>query len=516
MNYVNGVWWKDGEERSFGSVTGRICQLVEGADTIDLQGKTVMPAFIDSHCHILPAGLDLLKLNLSGMSSHREVLESIRKWHDSHPEGWLHAVQYDQTRFNDAIHLTRDQLDEVSLDRPILLRHYNGHASVANSAALREAGIDESIANPEGGSYDRDDAGRLNGVLLELAHERVTSAAPGPTLEEMVEAILRAGESMAAFGIACATDMMTGRFDLDLELQAYKIAADRGCAIRTRLCLQWGAVFGPRKIAPERLAELEAQFDPLETKIIGIKIFADGAIGSATAAIYGEYENVVASGPRLSAHAQPVSSSEDHRPVSGQLIYSPKKLREMVRIADEAGYAVAIHAIGDYAVDLVLDAFSKTDKPSKHRIEHAMLLSDEQITRMAELGVHCTFQPEFLHRFGHAYRRQLGSDRTGRLKRIRSVIDAGIPISLSSDRPIVVGDPWIGVRTASSRPEGFDSAENISLHEAIMAYTSGGAIANGDSDLMGRLDIGQCADFLVIEGQLENPSQVTLHRGRSH
>ncbi len=487
------------------------------AEVVDLGGKIVLPGFIDSHCHILPAGLDLLKLNLNTCRSREEVLDHLRDWHPAHPEGWLHAVQYDQTRFSDGVHLTREDLDLISQTRPILLRHYNGHASVANSAALRAAGVDDSTVHPEGGTYERGQDGRMTGVLLETAHEYVTAKAPSPDLEEMVLAILRAGESMATFGITCATDMMTGRFDLDKELQAYKIAADRGCAVRIRLSIQWATLLGPRAIERERYDELVSEFDPTETKVIGVKIFADGAIGSATAAIYGSYEGVKPEGYVISRRAKTVDVSADGREVSGQIIYSPQRLNQMVRTADEQGFSVAIHAIGDYASDLVFDAYSQTQDPSRHRIEHAMILSDAQIERMANLGVHCTFQPEFLHRFGHAYRRQLGDARTSKLKRIRSVIDAGVPISLSSDRPIVVGDPWIGISTATSRPAGFDALENITLEEAVDGYTKGGAIANQDVDVMGGMEVGMLADFLIVDAELEahSPIQVTVHRGRN-
>jgi predicted amidohydrolase YtcJ len=332
----------------------------------------------------------------------------------------------------------------------------------------------------------------------------------------MVEAILRAGESMAGYGITCATDMMTGRFDLEKELQAYKIAANRGCAIRTRLCVQWSPLFGPRALDRGRFNELLADFNSVETKVIGAKIFCDGAIASATAAIYGKFEPVEAKGPIISKHAKAISTSADGREVSGQLIYSPERMNQMVQIAHDQGFAVAIHGIGDYAVDLVLNAFEATGEPSRHRVEHAMLMSDAQIMRLASLNVHCTFQPEFLYRFGHAYRRQLGDERASKLKRIRSTLDAGVSVSINSDRPIVVGDPWVGVSTAAIRPPAFDPAENITLREAILGYTKGGAVANGDEGEMGEIKVGQHADFMIVDGPCEphKPIEFELHRGR--
>jgi len=132
-------------------------------------------------------------------------------------------------------------------------------------------------------------------------------------------------------------------------------------------------------------------------------------------------------------------------------------------------------------VDAVMDAYAGTGEPSRHRIEHAMLLSDAQVGRMAALGCHCTMQPEFLVRFGPAYQRQLGDDRAFRLKRYASLAREGIPFSLNSDRPIVSGDPWLGLAAAVGRPDGFDPAENLAPEAARSAYAEGGHAANGDA-----------------------------------
>lgn len=457
----------------------------EDVPSTDHGGRRITPAFVDSHCHILPTGLDLLKLHLGPAATRDEVLDLVRERHREAPEGWLHAVHYDQNKYG--AHLTRHDLDTVSSERPILLRHVNGHASVANTAALRAAGVDASTPDPAGGEYLRDAEGP-NGVLLEDAHEFVTSAAPAPDLEEMVAAILRAGASMRALGIDCATDMMTGRWDLPMELEAYHLAAERGCAVDLRLCLQWRPFLGPKAMAREAL---EPYLAPQNPKIIGAKLFADGAFGSATAAIYGSYSGAEPVGRPYTSRATPTGLPG----TSGQLIYRPERLVEMVRVAAEAGFPVAVHAIGDYAVDLVLDAFEASPHP-RHRLEHAMILSDAQIERIARVGCPVTMQPEFLLKLGHVYRRQLGAGRTALLKRARSVLDAGIPLSFSSDRPIVAGDPRDGIRAAVSRPEGFDPSENVTWEEAVRMYTVEGSRVNGDGDLYGSLAPGSVAHWV--------------------
>ncbi len=388
--YRNFRWGFDGEPQTLLEDNGRVvfrepldlAPDIIDSNTIDLGGKYLLPAFIDSHCHILPAGLDLQKLHLGECNSRDDVLARL---HDHlkelDEEEWLLAVQYDHTKFEDGEHLTRSDLDSVSTDRPILLRHANGHAGVANTACLERAGIDEATPDPKGGKFVRDASGLLNGVLLEHANEIVSNKVKSPTLEQMVDAIMKAGDRMAAYGIACASDMMTGRFDLSLELQAYRIAAEQGCKVRTRLYLMWGAVFGPRAFPRKMIEDLEHAMQAERCQISGIKIFADGAIASATAAIYGQY--LTSEKPETEAF------------VDGQLIYSQDRLRQMVRSAHEAGYPIAIHSIGDHSTDMVMEAYSELDDPTRHRIEHAMILSDSQIESMERLGIHCCMQPEF-------------------------------------------------------------------------------------------------------------------------
>lgn len=464
---------------------GRIvdwCNQEAPADSvIDAQGEILLPAFNDAHCHILPTGLDLSKLDLRPFDNPSSVLDAIRSQLAMlEPGKWLMAVGYDQTRFAEPKHLTRFDLDTLTDSIPILLRHVSGHASIANSAALKAAGVDKTTPNPPGGEFGRTEDGDLSGVLLEHAHEAVTAASPSITYSDMVAGILLASQSMRAFGIATASDMMTGRFNLEDEIRAYAEACAHSSGIRYRLYVQWAQVFGPRGIGIERFEALSNALPKDRCAVAGIKIFADGAIGARTAAIFGQYEG---------------SSGTDDE---GQLIYNPDRLKDMVRVADAAGYSVAVHAIGDRAVDLVLDAFELCSDPSNHRLEHAMILSDSQIDRIAKVGCHVTMQPEFLMRFHHAYYKQLGPERARRLKRMRSLLQAGVPLSLNSDRPIVAGDPLDGMRAAITRAPDYIPDETLELGDAINGYTSLAAQATQDKDF-GRLLPGQLADLVLLD-----------------
>ena len=452
----------------------------------DLQGATVLPGFIDAHCHVMPTGFDLSKLSLDECRKPEEVLDAVRDRLREVPDGeWLLAVHYDQTRFSSNAHLHKQQLDALGGDVPILLRHTNGHASVVNSAALRAANVSETTEDPKGGTYVRDENGRLTGVLLERAHEHVTDAAPRPSAVQMKEAALRAARKMVRHGITCASDMMTGYSDLERELEGYLSASEGGSPVRLRLYLQWSEVFGARAVPSERRMELTQAMEADACKVAGAKIFADGAISAGTAAIYREFSTGG----------------------NGKLIYEPERLKQMVMTAHEAGWPVSVHSIGDRSTDLVMDAFEQTDEPSRHRLEHAMVLSDAQVARLARIGCHVAMQPEFLMRLGHAYKRQLPQDVAAELVRARSCLAAGVRLSFNSDRPIVAGDPWDGIITAAARPEGFDQAENTSVEQGVVLYTRGGADANGDLGVMGEIKEGQLADFQVYSPGITGPAK---------
>ena len=472
---------REGKALEFVVVDGRFAAINEPLaceNEVDLNGGTVLPGFIDAHCHILPMGFEGGRLNLDGLDTHEQILEAIadRVAQSQHGE-WVDCTYYDQNRLPGGEHIKLRDLDEVAPDNPVFIRHVARHSGVANSCALQAASVGHQTEDPPGGTFVRSDSGELTGVLLETAYEHMVDSMPRPGLEEMIQACMTASEEMSQLGITAASDMMTGFRDLEMELQAYHIAASRGAKTRYRLYLQWSTVFGPRALAPARLQGLIDQMDSRRCKVAGIKIFADGAIGSATAATYKEFK----SGG------------------TGKLIYNPERLSNMVKVATDAGWPVAVHAIGDRAVDHVLDAFEASGAPSRHRLEHAMILSDAQIARIADTGCHVTFQPEFLSRLTEAYQAQLPDDVFPMLKRAASCQKAGIPLSFNSDRPIVGGEPWLGIEAAVQR-EGYDKSEVVEEQDAFDYYTKGGAEANDDEENQGRIQPGFEADFQVYEG----------------
>ncbi|MFN3685111.1 MAG: amidohydrolase [Fimbriimonadaceae bacterium] len=478
------------ETRDVWVVRGRIAEgPVPGARAVDLRGAPLRPKFVDPHAHVLPMGLDLVRPSVAGCASREEILDRLRDALNLVARGdWLVAAGYDPNRLSESESLSLDDLDRLSTDVPIVLRHVSGHGSLVNSAVLRIAGIDDQTPDPPGGRIGRRADGRPNGWLLERAQEALRKVAPKEDVETMARAVLRACQKLSEMGIGTVADMMTGYYDLRRELRAYALAARRGCPVRLRLYLQWSAVFGPK--ARHGWEEDLVDADPSRCRVAGIKVFADGALGARTAAIRGAY---------LGDPTPPSGWS-------GVLTYRPARLREMVRRAHEAGWSVAIHAIGDHALDLAMQALRETGEPSRHRIEHAMIADERQIGELARLGCRVCVQPEFLADFAEAYAQSLGPERMARLNPLGSMHRAGVRLCLGSDRPICKGDPEDYVRLATHRPPGFDPEERLDPRTAYAAATKEAAAALGDADL-GSLEPGSWADLLADPASGLNPSE---------
>lgn len=325
----------------------------------------------------------------------------------------------------------------------------------------------------------RDEKGEPTGLLQEEAMGLVYRVVPKPDKYQMRDAIKNAMRSMMSYGITCASDMMTGSYGLEEEFWAYEKAIEEVGGFRCRLYIAWEYLF-------EREDFDKCDFPDSDLlKVGGVKLYADGAIGAGTAAFY----------------------EPDTMGSEGMLIHKPRELERKILIAEEKGFSLAVHAIGERAVDVVLDALSKTKNPSAHRIEHAMALNENSLRRIAELQVRTVLQPEFLSAFHKTYFSRLKESVARKLKPLRSLIEGGARVALSSDRPIVEGNPWTGIYSASHREEfGFDPCENITLWETVKLYTQGGAIANGDEGRYGELNVGAFADFQVYE---ESPLNLT-------
>jgi predicted amidohydrolase YtcJ len=410
---------------------------------------------------------------------------------------WIIGRGYDQNTLAEGRHPTRADLDQVGGGRPVVLRHTSGHALTANSRALELAGITASTKTPDGGDIERDEHGEPTGVLKESAMDLLEDAVPAPSRQEGAEAIVRAMDVMASQGITSASDAATGSgASIDAELSMYRAAMDSGrLAGRITLMPQVAYVAPPGSDEIHGPGDFDLGGRPDWLQIGPVKIFSDGAITTRTAAL-----------------CDPYADSADNR---GILIWEPEVLENLIVRSHSAGWQIATHAIGDRAIELVLDCYEKALQAAprgdhRHRIEHCMLLPPALATRMQQLGVVPVVQPGFIGRLGDAYISALGMERASQLMPMERFDWLGITPAFSSDRPVIPGAPLKGIRSAMQRmtPSGVTLGREhaISALEGIRHYTTGSAYATRTEDRKGRLTRGMLADFTVLSHDPANTS----------
>lgn len=482
-----------------------------GTRVVDLAGLTVLPGFNDCHMHIMGLGIALLGAPVSpdaGVRDSAALIAALRTWGLANPLAtWVRGYGYNQNAFPGVKHVELAQMDRAFPDRPVIVFHASGHAAVANTVALRQAGIDAGTDDPDGGSIVRDQQGEATGLLLEAAIGLVTRVMPPYSRSERADAVERACAQLITHGITSASDMGIGGVDLDGDIRAYRDAVDRGAPVRMTLCPETADLWSPDTI-PER-ASFAADWclertgqtprpgvagSPGSLRLGALKLYADGALTTRTAALSAPY--VDGSG-------------------SGMLLHAPEQLRAYILSGHRRGWQIATHAIGDRAVAEVLSGYetaaregadrranAETEPDRRHRIEHAMLLSGDLIARIRRAGVVAVLQPEFVARLGDAYVLGLGAARAALLNPVRSLLDEGVTVAFSSDCPVVPGAPLDGIRAATERrsPSGrvLGEDQRCTALESVRAYTAGAAIATRDGAHVGRIAPGHRADLVFL------------------
>ncbi len=453
------------------------------AKVVSLDGGAIVPAFNDCHSHIIMVGFELARPDLRQCGSVAEVQETLRSWAAQNPEAeWIIGRSYDQNSLAEGRHITRRELDQVSDTRPVFLNHLSGHAAMASTLALKAAGIDDNTPDPSDGVIVRDESGKATGLLLELAVLLVEEAMPQPSLEKMTEAVYNAGEFYAQRGILAASDAYTGKiYGMEREWQAYAKALEQGSLVRTTLMPHVDTAF---EMGWQDRSKVVLPAEHPQLRLGAIKILADGALTSRTAALHEPFED------------------DD---TTGILIYPEEELIDLIVKSHVGGWQIAVHGIGDRAIDLCLDGIEKgrslaPRRDARHRIEHCMIMTPSIMDRLAANGVYACAQPEFLYWLAHAYKQGLGQ-RAERLMPYRSWLEMDIPVCFGSDQPVVPGDPIVGWRAAVDR-RGRDGTvlgreETLDPLTALKCFTLGSARATFDTAI-GSLEPGREARFVVL------------------
>jgi predicted amidohydrolase YtcJ len=461
---------------------------------VDLAGRTLIPGFHDAHDHMVGFGMQLRMVAADAKSAPDvdAIVRALAARAAETPAGeWVKGAKYDQNKLTPPQHPTRHDLDRASRDHPIFLRHTSGHMAVVNSRALEVLGIGAATPDPEGGEIVRDEAGEPTGLLLEKAMHIATAAFYPHPVDEIVDALATASDVYLREGITSHTEAGIGYLS-DLEAAAYRRAVDTGrLRVRSTLMVRAESLQTLRGASGEEALALDLGIatgwgdDML--RLGPVKMFSDGSLIGQTAAMRDGYEG---------------------DPDNHGLFATPREtLRDWILRSHRSGWQCAVHAIGDEAVDFILDCYEEAlrDSPRadhRHRIEHCGLVSPATLDRIARLGVIPVPQQRFIGELGDGFIRVLGRERVRWCYPQRSYLDRGSPMPGSSDRFVVQGAPLLGIhdavnqRTDSGAP--YVPEEAITPAQAIRAFTLNSAFASFDEHRKGSITPGKLADLVVL------------------
>ena len=454
------------------------------ARVIDVTGATVMPGLTDAHGHLYGLGLSLDTVNLVGATSFDEAVARVKERAErAQPGEWILGRGWDQNRWPGKQFPTAAALDAAITDHPVWLRRVDGHAGVANSAAMRAAGVTTSTPDPEGGRIIRDANGNPTGVFVDHAEGLIDSAVPPPSFELRKARVLAAAQRIAANGL---TEMHDAGADGSTILAVRQLIDEKRFPIRVYTMLTDDA---PLLDTWFRRGAEVGYGDRLTVR--AVKLYADGALGSRGAALLAPYS--------------------DDRGNSGLLVNRPEHLLDVTRRARAAGFQVNAHAIGDRGVRNVIDAYEQAGVAAadRCRIEHLQVVAPEDFPRLARSGIIASMQPTHATSDMGWAEDRVGPERIKGAYAWRTVLDSGARLALGSDFPVEAVNPFFGIHAAVTRQDqkgwpagGWYPAQKLTLAEAIRGFTSDAAYAAFEETSRGTIEPGKLADFTIVEGDL--------------
>lgn len=457
-------------------------------EVIDLQGKSLLPGFIDSHLHITIYGTNKLGVNCKAahMKSLGDIFTELKAKAEQTPKGqWVRAWGFDETKIAEQRYPTRWELDQISTEHPIFVMRTCAHHSVVNSMALNIADFDEHTPDPQGGRIDRDENGIPTGFLIETAHMQMFEIAKFSEAEYR-KGLALASDDYVASGITSVHD--AGGFGPE-NLRVMQKAVQAG-DIKVRIYAMVCALNNSDDFVRKMIdAGILTGLGDEKFRIGPAKVFLDGASIAPTMAM-----------------RQPFTSRPDDY---GILYYSQDELNNILGEAHEKGFQITAHAQGDRAIEMLLACFeqalAKHPRSHRHRIEHAGVSMPDLIERMQKLGVIPIPNPPFFYEFGDGYLRNIG-ERVRHMFPVRDFIDHGIIAAGASDSPVTAHDPLLGIHVAVNRKsktgQAAGSNQRISVTEAIRLYTWNGAYASFEENRKGSIEVGKLADLVVLSGRI--------------
>ena len=462
--------------------------LPKAASRVDVHGQTLMPGFIDAHGHVLDLGFAALRLDLTGSASLAEVQQRLRDYAAANPDAaWIVGFGWNQELWPDKKFPTAGDLDSVVSDRPVVLERVDGHAVVANSAAMKAAGVTAATRAPAGGNI-------ISGLFVDAARSLIDDAVPTPSEAEMDRAFQKSQDILLGFGVTGVGSMSTSLGDWN----TFRRAGDAG-KLRVRLMvyllddpthLKPGA--DPLKVIPRPTAWM---YDD-RLRAVGAKFFDDGALGSRGAWL-----------------KQPYS---DQPGDTGNQLHSDAQLRAVEDAAAARGFQIATHAIGDAANAQVIRTYewlnSKYGLNRRWRIEHAQIVDCADLPRIGRGHMIASMQPTHQTSDRLMAEKRLDPTRLKCAYAWKSMLRTGAKLAFGTDFPVESPNPFPGLSAAISRqdvhgqpPGGWYPEERVTLGEALHAYSRGAAYAGFAEDRIGALDPGKWADFVIVD---QDPTKV--------
>ena len=486
---ANGRFAAVGSNEQIKKYTGRNTKI------IDLQGRMAMPGFIDSHVHFIFGSLRMSQVYLKDARDEAEFTHRIaQKARTLGPGKWILGGTWDETNWPGSRLPTRRMIDSATPETPVCVERYDGHEFLANSLALKLAGISKHTPDPPGGVIVRDGStGEPTGVLKDTAVAAIERIVPRPGWDEF-EATLKAGLAEARrYGVTSVHDMYLSRFwspndSLSDLIQLLRRAESEGWLTCRFYVLspieQW-----------EQLAQSLALCRPSGDflRVGAVKGFADGSTGSRTSWFHEDYT--------------------DQPGYFGVPRQRRCEMESMVKSADAAGLQIAVHAIGDRANTEMLEIYERVGGQAsavrRFRIEHAQHVRPQEFAKFAELGVIASMQPYHAIDDGRWLQDRIGLERSRRSFAWRSMLDAGVPLAFGTDWPIAPLNPLLGIWAAVTRqtldnehPEGWIPEQRVTLGEALRAYTQGSSYAEFQEKVKGTIEPEKLADMVVLSADL--------------
>jgi predicted amidohydrolase YtcJ len=444
-----------------------------------MTGNLIVPGFIDCHVHFVEGGFALSSVQLRDAHSPEEFINRIKAYAQTIAKGtWITSGDWDHENWGGVLP-TREWIDSVTRDHPLWINRLDGHMSLANSAALKLAGVTNNVKDVSGGTIVRDKKGNLTGIFKDNAMNLINSVVPAPTDEQEDKALDAAMAYVAARGVTSVHNM-SGFND------TFERAHDKH-TLRTRIYA--GMMLSEWRILVEKIKQ-QGRGDKWLRRG-NVKEFVDGSLGSHTAAFFKPFDDT----PRD----------------SGFFVIKPEDLRRNIRSADSAGLQIMVHAIGDKAIHTLLDIFDEIvletgTRDRRFRIEHAQHIDPNDIARFAQQLIIPSMQPYHAIDDGRWAEKVIGHERSRTTYAFKSLLDSSATLVFGSDWFVAPPTPLEGIYAAVTRrtldgknPEGWIPEQKITVEDALHSYTRRAAFASFEESLKGSIEVGKLADFVILE-----------------